>query len=80
MRPLPLSTAAALAAFVAPAFAQSSPAQPVTPTPRDYPNPNADMTPMSNGMSDVHAPVRPMGGKAPNGAAGPKARHGDNGN
>ena len=44
-----------------PAFAQSTPAQPVMPAPRDYPNPNATLIPMNNGSMPEGRAIAPNG-------------------
>ena len=83
MRNTLILTAAALAAFCGPALAQSNTAQPVMPAPRDYPNPNANMTPMNNGAivpeGRAVAPNGPVGETVPNGNTREKARSGANG-
>jgi hypothetical protein len=56
-------TAAALVAFAAPAFAQSSPATPVMPAPNQFTNPNAGVQPPAAASAPLYegraaAPMR----------------------
>jgi hypothetical protein len=86
MRNMLILASATLAALFAPALAQftittpSQTATPVMPGPREPTNPNANMTPMNNGMNEgrVIAPSRPVGKKVTNGNVKEKARSGVN--
>jgi hypothetical protein len=87
MRNMLILASATLAVLSAPALAQftvttpSQTATPVMPAQREPTNPNANMTPMNNGMNEsrVIAPSRPVGKKVPNGNFQEKARSGVNG-
>ena len=75
-------TAAALTAFSLPAFAQSTPAQPVMPAPRVDSSPNTNVQPMpENNVGSVPEgrAAAPMEHSAPNGNMGAKTRSGANG-
>jgi len=79
MRNTLILTAVAFAAFSMPAFAQSTPAQPVMPAPRVDANPNVNVVPMENnsvGVPEGRA-AAPMERMAPGGRERAPARGGE---